>query len=170
MGPLDMEDDIDSSWQWGTDQNFFSIPSRFQEIRINIGFSQGLDWREVMSWYTVGGESYTVIDIARQETWFSPLRASVIARGSAHSESWDLGDDWPSWRGDPGGLFVDAYSERSVWDPGIEGSIPGGLTQAHNSTRRFVWDPGIGSQLHRVNKVAHIFGLLGASNLGAKGL
>ena len=30
----------------------------------------------------------------------------------------------------------------------------------HSSTHGFVWDPGIGSQLHRANRVAHIFGLL----------
>ena len=90
QGPLDMTDDTGSSWQWG---RFFSIPSRFQESRINSGFSQGLDWREVMSWYTVDGATYTVIDIAQQETWSSPLRASVIARGSAQSRLWDLGDD-----------------------------------------------------------------------------
>ena len=110
-----------------------------------------------MSWYTVGGVAYTVIDTAQQETWSSPLRESVIARGSAQSEPWDLGDDWPSWRGDPGGLFDDRYSERSVWDLSIEGSIPGGLTQVHSSTKRFVWDPGIGSQLRQANRVAHIF-------------
>ena len=45
-------------------------------------------------------------------------------------------------------------------DPDIEGSILGGLTQAHSCTRRFVWDSGIGSQLHRADRVAHIFGLL----------
>ena len=113
-----------------------------------------------MSWYTVDGTAYTVTDIAQQGSWSSPLRASVITRGSAQSEPWDLGDDWPSWHGGPGGLFDDRYSERSVWDPGIEGSIPNGLTQVHSSTQRFVWDPGIGSQLRRANRVAHIFRLL----------
>ena len=82
QGPLDMTYDTDSSWQWGIDRHFFSIPSLFQESRISIGFSQGLDWREVMSWYTVCGAAYTVIDTTLQETWSSPLRASVIARGS----------------------------------------------------------------------------------------
>ena len=71
-----------------------------------------------------------------------------------------MGDDWPWWRWDLGGLFVDWYSERSVWDPSIKGSIPSGLTQVHSSTQGFVWDPGIGSQLHRASRVAHIFELL----------
>ena len=62
QGPLDITYDTDSSGKWGTDRHLFSVPSRFQESRINIGFSQGLDWREVMSWYTVGGAAYTVID------------------------------------------------------------------------------------------------------------
>ena len=91
-----------------------------------------------MSWYTIDGVAYTVIDLAQQEMWSSPLRASVIARGSAQSGSWDLGNDWPPWHGDPGGLFDDRYSERLVWDPGIEGSISSGLTQVHSSTHRFV--------------------------------
>ena len=110
-----------------------------------------------MSWYTVCGAAYTVIDTAQQETWSSPLKVAIIARGNAQSEPWDLGNDWPSWHGDPGGLFDDRYSERSVWDPDIRGSIPSGLTQVHSSTQRFVWDPGIESQWRWVNRVAHIF-------------
>ena len=132
-----------------------------------MGLSHNLDWREVMSWYAVGGVAYAATGTAQQEPrsidacwWSSPLRASVIARGSAQSEPWDLGDDWPSWRWDLGGLFVDWYSERKVWDPGIEGSIPSGLTQVHSNTQRFVWDPGIGSQFRWANRVAHIFRLL----------
>ena len=61
QGSSDITDDTDSSWQWGTDRHFFNIPSWFQESRINIGFSQGLDWREMMSCYTVGGVAYIVI-------------------------------------------------------------------------------------------------------------
>ena len=30
-----------------------------------------LEWREVMSWYTVDGIAYTVTDIAQQESWSS---------------------------------------------------------------------------------------------------
>ena len=71
-----------------------------------------------------------------------------------------MGDDWPWWHWDPGGLFDDRYNERSFWDPDIEGSVPGDLTQEHSSTHGFVCDPGIASQLHRANRVAHIFGLL----------
>ena len=70
-----------------------------------------------------------------------------------------MGDDWPWWRWDLGGLFVGWYNERSVWDPDIEGSIPSGLTQVYSSTLRFVWDLGIGSQLRWANRVAHIFRL-----------
>ena len=61
QGPLDIVDVTDSSWQEGTGRRFFSTPSRFQESRINVGLIQDLDWREVMSWYAVGGASYTVI-------------------------------------------------------------------------------------------------------------
>ena len=74
-------------------------------------------------------------------------------------EPWDLGDDWPWWHWDPGGLVDDRYSERSLWDPGIEGSVFDGLTRRHSSTQRFIWDPGIGSQLHQANRVVHIFRL-----------
>ena len=83
-----------------------------------------------MSWYAVGGAAYTVRGTTQQELgsidacWqTSPHGASAIARGNAQSKSWDLGDDWPWWHWDPGGLFVDRYSERSVWDPGIERSL-----------------------------------------------
>ena len=93
-------------------------------------------------------------------SWPSLHGVTTIARDRAQSELWDVGDDWPWWRWDPGGLFDERYSERSIWDHGIEGSIPGGLTKVHNSTQGFVWDSSIGSQLHRANRVTHIFGLL----------
>ena len=74
-----------------------------------MGLSQGLDWREVMSWYTVRG-------IAQQESgsidacWLASLHGtSAIPRGSAQLEPWDLGDDWPSWHGDPRGLVRDQF-------------------------------------------------------------
>ena len=111
QGPLDIVDVTDSSWQEGTGRRFFSTPSRFQGSRINVGLSQDLDWREVMSWYTVDGTTYIVTDTAQQESWSSPLRASVIAKGNAQSEPRGLGNDWPSWHGDPGGLFDDRYNE-----------------------------------------------------------
>ena len=57
-GPLDITEVIDSSWQGGTGHHFFSTPSRFQESRISMGLSQDLDWREMMSWYAVGGAAY----------------------------------------------------------------------------------------------------------------
>ena len=122
-----------------------------------------------MSWYTLDGVAYTVIDIAQQERWSSRLRASFIARGSAQPGPWNLGDDWPWWHWDLGGLFDDKYCKRSVWDPDIEGSIPGRWTQVHSSTHEFVWDPGIGSQLHRANIMVHIFGLLEGKQSWGKG-
>ena len=61
---------------------------------------------------------------------------------------------------DPGGFIDDRFSQRLFWDSGIEGSVHGGSTQRHNITQQFVWDLGIGSQLHRANKLVHIFGLL----------
>ena len=100
-----------------------------------MGLSQDLDWREVMSWYAVGGATYTVRGTAQQEPgsidacWQASLHgASAIAKGSAQPEPWDLGNDWPWWHWDPGGLFVDWDRERLVWDPDIEGSVPRGLT------------------------------------------
>ena len=62
QGPLDIVDVTDSGWQEGTSRRFFSTPSQFQESRISVGLSQDLDWREVMSWYTVDGTAYTVTD------------------------------------------------------------------------------------------------------------
>ena len=85
-----------------------------------MGLSQELDWREVMSWYVVGGAAYAVTGTAQPEPgsidaccWSSPLRASAITRDSAHPKPWDLGDDWPWWSWDSGGLLVGWYSERS---------------------------------------------------------
>ena len=85
-----------------------------------MGLSQDLDWREVMSWYTVDGTTYTVTDTVQQVSCSSPFRASIVAWGSAQSKLWDLGDYWPWWRWDPRGFLVGWYRERSVWDPGIE--------------------------------------------------
>ena len=55
-----------------------------------MGLSQDLDWREVMSWYAVGGATYTVSGTTQQESgsidacWPASLHgASAIARGSA---------------------------------------------------------------------------------------
>lgn len=119
------------------------------------------------SWYTVSGVAYTVKATAQQEPWSidacwrtSLHGAATIAGSSAQSETLDFGDDSPWWHWDPGGWIDERCGKRSVWDPGIEGSILGGLTQAHSSIQGFVWDPGIGSQLHRANRAAHIFGFL----------
>ena len=55
-----------------------------------MGLIQDLDWREVMSWYIVGGIDYTVRGTTQQEPgridacWQTSLHgASSIARGSA---------------------------------------------------------------------------------------
>ena len=60
QGPLDIVDVTDSSRQGDPGHHFFITPSRFQEGRINMGLSQDLDWREVMSWYAIGGADYKV--------------------------------------------------------------------------------------------------------------
>ena len=64
--------------------------------------SSRMDWREIMSWYPLDGTVVFVGRTAEQEPesidacwWSSPLRALVIARGSAQSEPWDLCDYWP---------------------------------------------------------------------------
>jgi len=93
-----------------------------------------LEWREMMSWYTVDGTTYTFIDAEQQQSW-----SLVIARGSEQSEPWDLGYYWPQWRWDPGGLLIGWYHERPVWDPGIEISLHIRVMQ---ETERFQWDPG----------------------------
>ena len=67
QGPLDIVDDTDSSWKWGTGHHFFNTPSRFQESMISMGLSQDLGWREVMSWYVVGGEAYPVKGTTQQK-------------------------------------------------------------------------------------------------------
>ena len=81
-------------------------------------------------------------DTAQQGSWSSPLRASVIARGSVQSEPWDLGDYWPWWRWDPGGLLVGWYHERSVWDLGIERSLHIRVMQRKGKIHWRIWDPG----------------------------
>ena len=67
-----------------------------------------VDWREVMSWYTVDGSAYIVIDAEQQGSWSS----SVIARGSVQSEPWDLGYYWPWWQWDPGEIGRASCRER----------------------------------------------------------
>ena len=125
--PLDIVDVTNPSWREGTDCCYFRTPSRFQESKISMGLSQGLDRIEVMSQYAVGGAAYAVTGAAQQEPgsidacwWSSPLRASAVARDSAQPEPWDLGDDGPWWRWDPRGLLV---GERSIRDPGVERSL-----------------------------------------------
>lgn len=86
-----------------------SISARLQHDEIDLGLCQGLDWREVMSWYTRGGATFTAEVIAHQEMW--SLDAS----------------SWRHW--DPGGFANDRFRQRLIWDPGIEESIHGGLTQ-----------------------------------------
>ena len=127
--PLDILDVTDSSWQEGTSCHYLRT-SRFQESRVSMGLSRNLDWREVMSWYAIGGAANVVTGTTHREPgsidacwWSSPLRASTIARDSVQPESWILSDDWPGWQWDPGGLLVGRYHERSGRDPGIERSL-----------------------------------------------
>lgn len=53
-------------------------------------------------------------------SWYSLYGATTIVGDRAQLTLWDLGDDWPWWHWDPGGLVDDRYSQRPVWDPGIE--------------------------------------------------
>ena len=69
-----------------------------------MGLNQDLDWREVMSWYAVGGEAYAVRVTTQQgpgsidACWRTSLHGvSAIARGSAQSKPRDLGNVWIWW-------------------------------------------------------------------------
>lgn len=105
--PPDMSETTCSSWQWDTCRQLFNIPSWHQESRISIGLSQGLDLREVMSWYTVGRVAFTAGAIAQQDPW------------SIDACYW--------WHWDPGGFVDDRFSQRLVRDLSIKGSVFGGL-------------------------------------------
>ena len=91
-----------------------------------------------MSWYIADGTTYTVTDTAQHGSWSSPLRASVIARGTAQSEPWDLGDYWPGWRWDRRGLLV---GERSISGPSIEISLHIRVMQRSERFQWHIWDP-----------------------------
>ena len=137
------------SGPWIVDRQSINLSvalAHHQQSKIDLGLDQRLDWREWMSWPTLHGVTAT-------------------ARGSAQSEPWDSGNDWPWWCWDPGGLIDDRCSERSVWDPDIEGYVPGDLTQEHSNTQGFVWDPGIGP----IGWPTYL-DCLRESNLGAEGL
>ena len=76
-----------------------------------------------MSWYAVDGATFMVGAITQQELW------------RIGAPSW--------WNWDRRGFVDDEISRRLVWDPNIEGSIHGGLTQEQSVTQWFVWDLGI---------------------------
>ena len=65
---MDVRDVTCSIGPWIVDQKSIEILvalAQHPQIRINLGLDQKLDWREVMSWYTVGGAAYIVIAIAQ---------------------------------------------------------------------------------------------------------
>jgi len=125
--PLDVSGTICSSWQQDVGWLFISISTQHQHGEFDLGLCQGLDWREVMSWYSNEG-------------------ATAIAEVRAQLERWDRGaDEWPWWHWDLGG-YVDGRSSQSlVWDLGIERSILGWVAWRCGITQWFVWDPSIDS-------------------------
>lgn len=75
--PLDVRGTICSSWQQDVGCSLISISAQHQHGEIDLGLCQGLDWREVMSWYSVEG-------------------AATIAGDKAQLEPWDKSvDEWP---------------------------------------------------------------------------
>lgn len=62
---------------------------------------QGMDWREVMSWYPTERIIYEETSLARDKVQLEP---------------WDMGDDgWPWWHRDLGGFVCGRMSQRLVW-------------------------------------------------------
>lgn len=109
QAPPNMSEATYFSWQWDRGRKLFSIPSLCQDRRIIIALNQGLDWREVMSWYAISGETFTSRSIAPQEPWRI--------------------DACFGWHWDPVGFVDDRFNQILAWDPGIKGSVHGGLTQ-----------------------------------------
>ena len=94
------------------------------------GPCQGVDWREVMSWYPTEGIICGVISLARDRVQLEPK---------------DMGNDgWPRWHWDPGGSIGGRMGQRVVWDLGIEGSIHDWVVRMHEVIQWFVWDLDIG--------------------------
>ena len=81
-----------------------------------------------------------------------------------------MGDDFPWWRWDPGGLIDDRCGERSIWDPNIEGSVPGGLTQEAVAPRGLYGIRALGLSCISPAGWPTYLDCLRASNLGAEGL
>jgi len=92
-------------------------------------------------------------------SWQPGDGATLMVRVITQQEPWSI-DTCSWWYWDPGRLVEDKFGQRLVWDPDIEGSIHGGLTQRHTITHWFVWYPGIGPQLHWATRLVHMFGLL----------
>ena len=79
------------SWQQDAGWTLISVSARHQHDEIDIGLCQGLDWREVMSWYAVDGASSTTDVITQQES------------SSIDAPSW--------WQWDLGGFVDDKLIE-----------------------------------------------------------
>lgn len=100
----------------------------------------------------VGLERVDELVFALWSNNYSQRQSTVWAMG--------LGRWLTRWHWDPRGWVDDRYSQRLVWDPGIEGSIHDGLTQRQSITQWFIWDLGIGSQLCWATRMVHKFRLL----------
>jgi len=69
QGPLDTRSTTCPNWQWEVGQQLSSISGLHLHSRATHGLCQGLDWRGVMSWYTVDGAAFIVRAIRQQEPW-----------------------------------------------------------------------------------------------------
>lgn len=100
--PLDVRDTACFSWQWDASQQLFNIPTQHWQSRIGIGLCQGLDWREVMNWYSIDGATSTTKDRSQLEPWDTSA------------------DDWPWRHWDPGGSVDGRTCQSLIWDLGIK--------------------------------------------------
>jgi len=67
--PLEVRDITCSSWQHDVGWLLINVSAQHQHDEIDLGLCHGLDWREVMSWYTVDGATFMVGVITKQEPW-----------------------------------------------------------------------------------------------------
>lgn len=138
--PLEVRDVTCFSWQQDVGWPLISISKQCQHDEIGFGPCPRLDWREVMSWYVVGGETYTARVIAQHEPW------------SIDTPSW--------WHWDPRGYTSSSLSQRWTWDPSNEGSSHVLIGWRCDVDQWFIWDPGIGSQLRWATRLVYIFGFI----------
>ena len=110
-----------------------NIKQHQHSIFADIHSFPGMDWGEIMSWYSIDGLIIWRIPIAKAKLQLEPLGAD-----NDGGLKWYHNPQVPGfrWHWDP----RESIGERIVWDPGIEGSI-----QDHSTWRahRIVWDPGI---------------------------